>query len=73
MISAAGELHLQTVIRDLQEKYTTGCTLRVSEPLVGYCESVSDAGIEAMSKSPNKHNRLSSRAEPLGNVRLTHT
>jgi elongation factor 2 len=71
MISAAGELHLQTVVRDLQEKYTTNCALKISEPLVGYCESVIEDGIEAMSKSPNKHNRLSARAEPLGDSLIT--
>jgi len=76
IIAGAGELHLEICLKDLQEQYMKGAKIRVSEPLVMYCEGIAGRtggpkpeGGEfpeiVVSKSPNKHNRLYIWAEPV--------
>ncbi len=66
IVAAAGELHLEICLKDLEEDHA-GVPLKVSDPVVGYRESVSEkSSMTALSKSPNKHNRLYVIAEPLG-------
>ena len=66
IVAGAGELHLEICLKDLEEDHA-GVPLRVSDPVVQYRESVGDkSSITALSKSPNKHNRLYVVAEPLG-------
>jgi len=44
-----------------------GAPLVISEPVVSFCETVDErTDIDVISKSPNKHNRIYLRAEPLG-------
>ena len=65
VVAGAGELHLEICLKDLEEDHA-GVPLRVSDPVVQYRESVGDkSSITALSKSPNKHNRLYVVAEPL--------
>jgi elongation factor 2 len=65
VIAGAGELHLEICLKDLQEDHAM-IPLIISDPVVSYRETVSDlSSIECLSKSPNKHNRLYMRAEPL--------
>jgi len=77
IIAGAGELHLEICLKDLQEQYMRGAKIRVSEPVVSYCEGISartggpkpdgegDYPEMVVAKSPNKHNRLYCWAEPV--------
>ncbi|MCJ1403826.1 hypothetical protein MMC11_007049 [Xylographa trunciseda] len=65
VVAGAGELHLEICLKDLEEDHA-GVPLRISDPVVQYRESVGGKStITALSKSPNKHNRLYMIAEPL--------
>ena len=66
VVAGAGELHLEICLKDLEEDHA-GVPLKISDPVVQYRESVgAKSSITALSKSPNKHNRLYVVAEPLG-------
>ena len=65
VVAGAGELHLEICLKDLEEDHA-GIPLKISDPVVSYRESVTDkSSITALSKSPNKHNRLYMVAEPM--------
>jgi elongation factor 2 len=65
VVAGAGELHLEICLKDLEEDHA-GVPLRISDPVVAYRETVTaKSSITALSKSPNKHNRLYMVAEPL--------
>ncbi len=65
VVAGAGELHLEICLKDLEEDHA-GVPLRISDPVVQYRETVSEmSSITALSKSPNKHNRLYLTAQPL--------
>jgi elongation factor 2 len=65
IVAGAGELHLEICLKDLEEDHA-GVPLRISDPVVQYRETVAGkSSITALSKSPNKHNRLYMIAEPL--------
>merc|ERR1719348_611194 len=69
IIAAAGELHLEICLKDLEEDHAQ-IELIKSEPLVSYRETVTKEDDEAtrhvsLSKSPNKHNRLHCFAQPI--------
>jgi len=64
IIAGAGELHLEICIKDLRE--FAGIGIREGEPVVSFRETVtSESDRTCLSKSPNKHNRLFVKAEPL--------
>ncbi|KAJ1927755.1 translation elongation factor 2 [Tieghemiomyces parasiticus] len=66
IVAGAGELHLEICLKDLEEDHAQ-VPLRVGNPVVPYCETVTKENDEpALSKSPNKHNRLFMKAAPLG-------
>ncbi|KAK7539326.1 P-loop containing nucleoside triphosphate hydrolase protein [Phyllosticta citribraziliensis] len=66
VVAGAGELHLEICLKDLEEDHA-GVPLRISDPVVQYRETVgAESRIQALSKSPNKHNRLYVIAQPLG-------
>ncbi|KPI43503.1 Elongation factor 2 [Cyphellophora attinorum] len=66
IVAGAGELHLEICLKDLEEDHA-GVPLKISDPVVSYRETVSEkSSMTALSKSPNKHNRLYVIAEPLG-------
>jgi len=76
IIAGAGELHLEICLKDLREQYMKGASIRVSEPVVSYCEGISakTGGLKedggnfpemVVAKSPNKHNRLYIWANPI--------
>jgi len=52
-------------MNDLQNDFMGGAPLRISDPVVSYRETVTKKSETAMSKSPNKHNRLYVEAAPL--------
>jgi len=66
IVAGAGELHLEICLKDLEEDHA-GVPLKISDPVVQYRETVgAKSSMTALSKSPNKHNRLYVIAEPLG-------
>jgi elongation factor 2 len=66
IVAGAGELHLEICLKDLEEDHA-GVPLKISDPVVAYRETVgAKSSMTALSKSPNKHNRLYVIAEPLG-------
>ncbi|XP_014670549.1 PREDICTED: elongation factor 2-like [Priapulus caudatus] len=65
IIAGAGELHLEICLKDLEEDHAC-IPLKKSNPVVSYRETVSEmSDIMCLSKSPNKHNRLFMKAEPM--------
>jgi elongation factor 2 len=63
LVSGLGELHLDAKVeRKIREK---GLDIIVSPPVVVYTETVAKPSEEVEGKSPNRHNRLFVRAEPL--------
>jgi elongation factor 2 len=66
IIAGAGELHLEICLKDLKEEYMKGAPVKMSEPVVSFCETVGiETEMDCIAKSPNKHNRIYMRAEPL--------
>lgn len=65
LVAATGELHLEICLNDLQNDHA-GIPLKISPPVVSYRETVTaESSIVALSKSPNKHNRIYVKAQPL--------
>lgn len=66
IVAGAGELHLEICLKDLQEEYCGGVALRISEPVVSFRETLTEESDRTcLSKSPNKHNRLYMKGEPM--------
>jgi len=66
VIAGAGELHMEICLKDLAEDFCAGCPLKFSPPVVSFRETVTETSPQALSKSPNKHNRLFMHCAPLG-------
>jgi len=67
IIAGAGELHLEICLKDLRDDFMKGAAIEVGRPVVSFNETVAIATPQdIISKSPNKHNRIFMRAEPLG-------
>jgi len=67
IIAGAGELHLEICLKDLKEDFMKGAPIRMSEPVVSFCETVTETNEkDVIGKSPNKHNRAYMTCEPLG-------
>ncbi|XP_034475737.1 elongation factor 2-like [Drosophila innubila] len=65
IIAGAGELHLEICIKDLEEDHAC-IPLKTSDPLVSYRETVLEESSQlCLSKSRNKHNRLTMKAQPM--------
>lgn len=65
IVAGAGELHLEICLKDLRDEYCSA-ELKISEPVVSFRETVTaESDRTCLSKSPNKHNRLFMKAEPL--------
>ncbi|KAF4123791.1 elongation factor 2 [Geosmithia morbida] len=65
IVAGAGELHLEICLNDLQNDHA-GVPLTISDPVVQYRETVGGkSSMTALSKSPNKHNRIWMTAEPM--------
>jgi len=66
IVAGAGELHLEICLHDLRTEYCTA-ELKTTDPVVSFRETVSaESDQMCLSKSPNKHNRLFMKAQPLG-------
>merc|ERR1719221_1540712 len=58
VIAGTGELHVEVSLERLRNQYAQ-CEFTVSDPVVTYRETVSQAsGQTCLAKSPNKHNRI---------------
>merc|ERR1712226_1367901 len=65
VIAGCGELHVEICLKDLEEDYAK-CTIQKGDPVVTYKETVTEESSQmCLSKSPNKHNRLYCKAEPM--------
>jgi elongation factor 2 len=65
IVAGAGELHLEICLKDLEEDHAC-IPIKVSDPVVSYRETVSEESNQTcLSKSPNKHNRLFMKAQPM--------
>jgi len=66
IVAGAGELHLEICLKDLREDFMKGAPVKVSKPVVSFCETVAkESELTIISKSPNKHNRIYLTARPL--------
>ncbi|KAI8811650.1 eukaryotic translation elongation factor 2 [Cladochytrium replicatum] len=65
IVAGAGELHLEICLKDLEEDHAQ-VPLKKGDPVVQYRETVqTESNMVCLSKSPNKHNRIFMKAEPL--------
>ena len=62
LMAGMGVLHLEIATSLLQE---SGLEITTSQPLINYRETIRTKGGPVMSKSPNKHNKIFMRVEPL--------
>merc|ERR1712160_39250 len=71
IIAGCGELHIEICLKDLREGYAQ-CEFTVSDPVVSYRETVNEvSSMTVLAKSPNKHNRIYLRAEPMSDELAT--
>jgi len=65
VIAGCGELHVEICLKDLKEEYAQ-CDFTISDPVVSYRETVGqESSCTVLAKSPNKHNRIYLKAEPM--------
>merc|ERR1711897_51811 len=65
VIAGCGELHVEICLKDLREEYAQ-CDFSISDPVVSYRETVGElSNCTVLAKSPNKHNRIYLKAEPM--------
>ena len=65
VIAGCGELHVEICLKDLEEEFAR-CEIKKGDPVVTYKETVTEESSQmCLSKSPNKHNRLYVKAEPM--------
>lgn len=65
IVAGTGELHLEICLSDLENDHA-GIPLKISPPVVTYRETVEGESSQvALSKSPNKHNRIYLKAQPI--------
>ncbi|ODQ81900.1 hypothetical protein BABINDRAFT_160131 [Babjeviella inositovora NRRL Y-12698] len=65
IVAGTGELHLEICLSDLEHDHA-GIPLKISPPVVAYRETVeAESSMIALSKSPNKHNRIYVKAQPI--------
>src|SRR6476620_4038536 len=63
LMAGMGVLHLEIATSLLQE---AGLDITTTQPLINYRETIRSKAGPIMSKSPNKHNKIFMRVEPLG-------
>ncbi len=63
LMAEMGVLHLEIATSLLQE---AGLDITTTQPLINYRETIRGKAGPIMSKSPNKHNKIFMRVEPLG-------
>lgn len=63
LMAGMGVLHLEIATSLLQE---AGLDITTTQPLINYRETIRSSAGPIMSKSPNRHNKIFMRVEPLG-------
>ncbi|HEY7228019.1 MAG TPA: elongation factor EF-2 [Nitrososphaeraceae archaeon] len=63
LLSGMGVLHLEIATSLILE---SGLEITTTQPLINYRETIRNSAGPIMSKSPNKHNKIFMRVEPLG-------
>src|SRR3989338_3839607 len=63
LMHGMGELHLEVIENRIRTE--KGVDVQTSPPIVVYRETITKPGQEAMGKTPNKHNHLFFKVEPL--------
>ena len=63
LLAGMGVLHLEIATSLLQE---AGLEITTTQPLINYRETIRSSAGPIMSKSPNRHNKIFMRVEPLG-------
>jgi elongation factor 2 len=63
LMAGMGVLHLEIATSLLQE---AGLEITTTQPLINYRETIRSSAGPIMSKSPNRHNKIFMRVEPLG-------
>lgn len=59
IVAGCGELHLEICLKDLQDDFMKGCPIKLSPPVVSYCETITaPTDMTCVAKSANKHNRV---------------
>ena len=58
-------------MNNLRDEYCKGLEFTVSDPVVPFRETIQDESPVCLAKSPNNHNRLYIKAEPLSHELLT--
>ena len=71
IVAGAGELHVEVIMNNLREEYCKGLEFTVSDPVVPFRETIQEESPVCLAKSPNNHNRLYIKAEPLSHELLT--
>ncbi len=66
LMHGMGELHLEVIENRI--KTEKGVDVSTSPPIVVYRETITKPGQEAMGKTPNKHNHLFFKVEPLNDA-----
>merc|ERR1712203_701988 len=65
VIAGCGELHVEICLKDSKEEYAQ-CDFSISDPVVSYRETVeAESSCTVLAKSPNKHNRIYLKAQPM--------
>jgi elongation factor 2 len=65
IIAGAGELHIDVILNNLRTDYCKDIAFNTSPPVVPFRETIQSTSPSCLAKSPNKHNRLWIKAEPL--------
>jgi elongation factor 2 len=65
VVSGAGELHLEIILKDLRDDYCTGIKITTSLPAVTFTETVTETSQICLAKSANKLNRVFASCSPL--------
>jgi elongation factor 2 len=72
IVAGAGELHMEVCIKDLRDDFMKGAPIRVSDPVVSFCETIqAKTSQNCMAKSANKHNRITATATPMPDELVT--
>lgn len=72
IIACAGDLHLEICLNQLRTVYCPNIEFSVSEPVVALRETVvAESSVVCLKKSPNKHNRIFAKAQPLSTALCT--
>ena len=66
LMHGMGELHLEVIENRIRTE--KGVDVQTSRPIVVYRETITKPGQEAMGKTPNKHNHLFFKVEPLNDA-----